>query len=103
MAKDGRKGRTSAGRRPSSPVSPEMMVRAVGDVMSKPWIEVATLATLLKVGLPTAYREAREGRFGAFRVGAQFRIPSAGVRSVLGLTAAPIPVAHPAEAAPQAA
>ena len=61
-------GGKTAGRRPSVPVSPKAMARAVDDVTRSPWIEVTTDATLFGVGLPSVYRDAREGRFGASRL-----------------------------------
>lgn len=79
--------RKTAGRRPATPVPQDALDAALREVMTAPWVDVSTMATLLKIGLQSAYREAQAGRFGAFRVGSLYRIPTGPLREALGLTA----------------
>lgn len=61
------------------------MNEALRAVMTAPWVDVATMATVLDVGLAAAYKEARAGRFGAFRIGSLYRVPTPELRKALGL------------------
>lgn len=77
------------GRKPTAPIAPEVMDQALRELMNLPWIEVATLATVLRIGLAGAYREVAAGRFGAFKVGNLYRVPTAPIREALGLPTTP--------------
>ncbi len=85
-----RRGRKTAGRRVTPPISPEAWGRAVHEVMTVPLIEPATLSVVLDIGLQAAYREAASGRFGAFKIGRVYKIPTPALREALGLSAAPV-------------
>ena len=94
--KDRRRGRKTAGRRVTPPITPEAWGKAVHEVMTVPLIEPATLSVVLDIGLQAAYREAASGRFGAFKIGRLYKIPTPPIREALGLSAAPVlaPVSH---------
>jgi excisionase family DNA binding protein len=51
----------------------------------RPWVTVAELAAILGVADRTAYEAVRSGQVPAFRIGRQYRIPTAGLRALLGL------------------
>ena len=72
------------------PDSPEAVKQALAEVMSAPWVDVQIMSTALGIGRNTGYREAQEGRFGAFKVGGQYRVPTAALREALRLTPAPV-------------
>lgn len=84
------------GRKPSTPISREAVELALYEVMTRPWVEVSTMQTVLGVSHQSAYREAQAGRFGAFRVGNLYRVPTAPLREILHLQ--PV-VAEPAHEA----
>lgn len=81
-----RKGRSTKGRQKVPPVSAEKRREALQELMVQPLIGPATQAVLLDIGLQASLREAAAGRFGAFRVGRCFKIPSSGLREALGLS-----------------
>lgn len=95
--------RKNFGRKPSAPILPETMSKAVEDLMRMPMVDVPTFKTLFRVSAQIGYRAAQEGRFGAVKIGNQYRFPSAPLREALGLPASPIlapaPTAHIHEAA----
>ena len=70
------------------PDGPDAVKRALAEVMSAPWVDVSVMSAALGIGRNTGYREAQEGRFGAFKVAGQYRIPTAGIREALRLPAA---------------
>ena len=51
----------------------------------RPWVTVAELAAILGVADRTAYEAVRSGEVPAFRIGRQYRIPTARLRALLGL------------------
>jgi len=51
----------------------------------RPWVTVAELAAILGVADHTAYEAVRIGQVPSFRIGRQYRIPTAGLRALLGL------------------
>ncbi len=78
------------GRGPSVPTSSEARDRAMRELMTAPVIEAATVSALFDIGLQAALREAREGRWGAFKIGRGYRFPSPPVREALGLPSVPV-------------
>lgn len=91
------------GRGPAIPVSSEMRDKAMRELMTAPVIEPATLSVVLDVGLQAALREAAAGRFGAFKIGRIYKIPTPQVREALGLPASPILAPASADHAREAA
>ena len=73
------------------PDDSESVKRALAEIATAPWVTADTMSTALKIGKNTGYALAREGRFGAFKVGAQFRVPCAPLREALHLPPAPTP------------
>ena len=71
------------------PNDPEAVKRALFEVMSAPWVDVIVMSTALGVGRNVGYGEAKKGRFGAFKVGGQYRVPTAALREALRLPAVP--------------
>ena len=70
------------------PNDPEAVRRALFEVMSSPWVDVIVMSTALGVGRNVGYGEAKKGRFGAFKVGGQYRVPTAPLREALHLPTA---------------
>lgn len=78
--------RNRTGRRPGSSASATSMSEAVRDLMDAPMVGVPTFKTLFRVSTQSGYRAAQEGRFGALKIGGQYRFPSAPLREALGLS-----------------
>ena len=72
------------------PNDPEAVKQAIAKVMTAPWVDVVEMSTALGVGRNVGYDEAKKGRFGAFKVGGQYRVPTAALREALRLTPAPV-------------
>lgn len=66
---------------------PDDVRRALAEVMTAPTVDVLVMATVLGIGRNVGYRQAQAGRFNAFKVGGQYRIPTAPLREALGLKA----------------
>ena len=54
-------------------------------VLTSPTVDVALAGRVLGVGRNTAYKAVRDGSLPAVRVGAQYRVPTAKLREMLGL------------------
>ena len=72
------------------PDDPESVKRALDEIASVPWVTADTMSTALKIGKNTGYSLVKEGRFGAFKVGAQYRVPTAPLREALHLPSASV-------------
>ncbi|TXN40673.1 helix-turn-helix domain-containing protein [Methylobacterium sp. WL30] len=60
------------------------------EVLTKPAVSVVLAGRVLGVGRRAAYQAAKDGSLPAFRVGTQYRVPTAKLREMLGL---PAPIA----------
>ena len=67
------------------PTDPESIKRAFTEVMSAPWVDVIVMSTALGIGRDAGYKEAKNGKFGAFKIAGQYRIPTAPLREALHL------------------
>ena len=60
-------------------------------VMTEPTVDVALAARVLGISLNAAYRAREAGDIPALKVGGQYRVPTAKLRDMLGLSShAPI-------------
>jgi excisionase family DNA binding protein len=57
------------------------------EVLTRPTVDVALAGRVLGVGRSAAYRAARDGSLPSFRIGSQYRVPTAKLREMLGLPA----------------
>ena len=69
------------------PDDDESVKRAIAEITTASWVTADTMSTALKIGKNTGYALAKEGRFGAFKVGAHYRIPCAPLREALHIPA----------------
>ena len=70
------------------PNDPASVQKALDEIRSAGTVDVFVMSTALGIGKNVGYRQAQEGRFGAFKVGAQFRVPTAPLREALRLSPA---------------
>lgn len=54
-------------------------------VLTQPTVDVVLAGRVLGIGKNTAYRAARDGSIPTFKIGAQYRVPTAKLREMLGL------------------
>jgi excisionase family DNA binding protein len=54
-------------------------------VMTQPTVDVVLAGRVLGIGKNTAYKAARDGTIPSFKVGAQWRVPTAKLREMLCL------------------
>lgn len=54
-------------------------------VLTEPTVDVPLAGRVLGVGKNAAYKAARDGSLPAFKVGSQYRVPTARLREMLGL------------------
>lgn len=67
-------------------------------VLQNPTVDVAQAGRVLGISTRTAYKAVKDGSLPSFKVGSQYRIPTAKLREMLGLPAHP-----PSASAPIAA
>ena len=58
-------------------------------VLTNPTVDVVLAGRVLGIGKNAAYSAARDGSLPAFKVGGQYRVPTAKLREMLGLPAQP--------------
>lgn len=54
-------------------------------VLTEPTVDVVLAGRVLGIGRNAAYKAAKDGTLPSFRIGSQYRVPTARLREMLGL------------------
>ncbi len=60
----------------------------LAQVLTQPTVDIEVAARVLGVGRSAAYRARRDGEIPSVKIGRQYRVPTAKLREMLGLTQA---------------
>ena len=63
------------------------MADDIMEVLTQPTVDVVLAGRVLGIGRNTAYKAVRDGSLPAIKIAGQFRVPTAKLRTMLGLPA----------------
>lgn len=80
----------SVSRTASAGARAEASQADIAELMSEPTVNVGLAGRVLKISRNTIYKAVRNGEIPTVRIGAQYRVPSAKLREMLGIKPEPI-------------